>query len=75
MDKQNKCCVCGRDLEAEFHFCPYCGEPVSELAKEISKKQASVAQLKLLNALAEKIKDKNTLELIGKLVEQYKKNA
>ena len=74
MEKQNKCLVCNADIESKFNFCPYCGEPVSDLAKEIMKKQNSIAQLKLLSALSEKIKDENSLDLIGKLLEQYKKN-
>lgn len=74
-NQQSNCQSCNMKIEENFNFCPYCGEPLSDLAKEISAKQASIAQLKLLNVLAEKIENKKDLNLIEKLAEQYKKNA
>ena len=72
--EERKCSVCENEVKKEYNFCPYCGEPMNELAKEIQKRQATIAQLKLLGALIEKVQDKNTLELLQKLASQYKKD-
>lgn len=71
MMKQNKCPYCEKTLADEFNFCPYCGEPLNDLAKEMSREQTKVAQLKLINLLTDKVKDKETLALLKKLVEMY----
>ena len=35
MEKQNICPNCEKNIEKDYQFCPYCGEPLSEIAKEI----------------------------------------
>ena len=70
--EEKKCPVCEKEINKEYNFCPYCGEPMTEVAKEIQKRQTTIAQLKLLGALIEKVQDKKTLELLEKLVNQYK---
>ena len=72
MEKQNKCPTCAKVLEAEFNFCPYCGEPLTELAKETVREQTKIAQLKLVSLLVDKVKDKDTLAILDKLTEMYK---
>lgn len=72
--EEKKCPVCEKQIIKEYNFCPYCGEAMTDLAKEFSKKQTAIAHLKLLSALIEKVQDKNTLDLLEKLVNQYKKN-
>ena len=72
--EEKKCPVCEKEINKEYNFCPYCGEPMTEVAKEIQERQTTIAQLKLLGALIEKVQDKKTLELLEKLVNQYKKD-
>ena len=74
MEKQNKCPVCEKELEKEFNFCPYCGEPLTDLAKETLREQTKIAQLKLISLLTDKVKDKDTLALLEKLTAMYKEN-
>ena len=72
MEKQNKCPTCAKVLEKDFNFCPYCGEAITELAKETVREQTKISQLKLINLLIDKVKDKETLKLLEKLTEMYK---
>jgi|GEM_PF-6211669 len=74
MEKQNKCPTCAKVLQNDFNFCPYCGEAISELAKETLREQTKVSQLKLINLLTDKVKDQKTLELLEKLTSMYKEN-
>ena len=61
-------------LEKEFNFCPYCGEPLTDLAKETLREQTKIAQLKLISLLTDKVKDKDTLDILEKLTAMYKEN-
>lgn len=72
MEKQNKCPKCDKIVEKEYHFCPYCGEPLTELAQDVAREQTKVAQLKLINLLLDKVKDEKTINLLEKLVKMYK---
>ena len=66
------CPNCEKNIEKNFNFCPYCGEALTEIAKEIIVKQAKISQLKLINVLTNKVKDSDTLKLLEKLISMYK---
>ncbi len=68
------CEFCHKEVEENFNFCPYCGEPVSELAKQIKAKQNINAQLKLVFSLLEKVNDEKTITLLQEFVDEAKKN-
>ena len=72
MIKSGKCPTCSNYVEDNFHFCPYCGEALTDTAKEVVRKQSTIAQLRLINLLIEKVQDKKTLELLEKLTTMYK---
>jgi len=74
MEKEYNCPFCTLQIQKDFNFCPHCGEGLTDLAKEIVKKQNACAQLKLVGLLIDKVKDKKTLELLEKLTEMYKNN-
>ena len=74
MDIKLKCTKCFRDVESSFLFCPYCGEPLSDLSKELKSKQDAVAQLKMLLFLIKKVEDEKTLNLLERLITKYKRD-
>lgn len=69
-----RCDYCGKEVEDGANFCSDCGEPLNDLAKKFKQKEQSVAQLKLINLLLDKVDDPKTLNLLQKLVERYKKD-
>jgi len=72
MEKEKICPNCEKNIEKDFHFCPYCGEALTEIAKEIIVEQAKVSQLKVINILTNNVKDPDTLKLLEKLISMYK---
>ena len=75
MENQTKCPRCLKDIEESFLFCPYCGEPVSALAAQLKERQDAVAQLKMLTFLLKKVQDEQTLALLERLIEKYRKHV
>jgi predicted amidophosphoribosyltransferase len=72
MEKQDNCKNCLSPISSDYSFCPYCGEPLNDLAKQIVKKQNSIAQLRLIYVLLEKVEDEKTKKMLNKLIEKYK---
>ena len=74
MEEKLICDKCDRFVEPNFLFCPYCGEPVSSLSKEMRSRQDAVAQLRLLLLLINKVQDQHTLKILEELIDKYKAN-
>ena len=68
----NICQFCQKEIEEDFNFCPYCGEPLSNLAKTIRAKQERNAQLQLALSLIDSVRDEDTLSLIQEFVKDVK---
>jgi len=71
MEEKSYCKKCFKPIENNYLFCPFCGEPVSEISKELKSRQDAVAQLQILTLLIDKVEDPKTLNLIEKLINQY----
>lgn len=69
-----KCKYCGKEVLEGSNFCSNCGEAQNEIARKVLQKWQSMAQLKLIYLLIEKVKDKQTLEILQKLLEKYKQD-
>lgn len=66
------CPNCGKIYKEPVNFCPDCGNcmsPAGENLKSIEKKNH---QLEILIPLIDKVKDKETLEMIKKLILKLK---
>ena len=68
--KQNTCPACFSSLDEKFNFCPACGEPITDLAKELIKEQNVNIELSLLSKLIDFIKDEKDLKLINALIDK-----
>lgn len=67
MEKENLCPVCFTSVEGA-NFCAACGEPISDLAKELVKEQKNNCELALLIKLIDYIKDERDLKFIKGLI-------
>lgn len=72
MENQCRCPKCSKELSKDFHFCPYCSEPLSSLSSEIKRQNDVLAQLKLLNRLIDNIQDEKDLKFLESLVAKCK---
>ena len=61
------CEVCNNELNENFDFCPFCGEAISEKAKELENQKIINAELVLIANLIKTTTDKKTLELLNKI--------
>lgn len=73
MENKSKCPFCEKEIESGFDFCPYCGEPLTEMAKELRDKSDSIVELEFASSLIGEVKDENTLKLLKKFVEKFSK--
>ncbi len=64
-----KCPKCNEQLEDKFSFCPYCDEPLNDLAKKLQSEKEKTAQLSLLYALIKKTDDPKLLTKYKELIE------
>ncbi len=67
------CEFCHKEVTENFNFCPYCGEPLTDIAKQIKSKQNSNAQLKLIYTLLDRVSDEKTIKTLQEIVEEIKK--
>lgn len=58
------CTKCSHGLDENFHFCPYCGEAISEMAKKLDEQKEINAQLVLISSLMSEISDLKTLNIL-----------
>ena len=65
--EKNVCKKCNSSLENNFHFCPYCGEPLTKKAEFVLAEKDRVAQLKLIGGLVDVVQDELTLKLLNKV--------
>ena len=68
-----KCPECEKEVDQSFSFCPCCGEPLNESAKQFCKLKDQNAQLKMLYALISKIDDKKSLKILKAMVDAIEK--
>lgn len=68
-----KCPVCEKEIDNGFSFCPYCGEPLNDMAKKFFKIKDQNAQLKMLYALITKIDDEKSLKILKAMVDVIEK--
>lgn len=66
-----KCLNCKHEIY-EYDFCPYCGTPISELAKKVEIKKNTNIRLETLLKLVNLIDDDKTLNIIKELVNKLK---
>lgn len=64
-----KCPVCNNKVKDDFNVCPYCLEPLNDMAKKLFLDKEKNAQLKLLSALIEKTNDEKTLKMYKNIVD------
>ena len=67
MEKENLCPICFTNVE-NSNFCSACGEPISDLAKDLVKEQKSNYELAILVKLIDYIKDERDLKFIKGLI-------
>ncbi|MBQ0017215.1 MAG: zinc ribbon domain-containing protein [Clostridiales bacterium] len=70
MEDKKLCSVCFTELKENDNFCPACGEPLTELAKELVSEQKVNTELALLVKLIDYIDDEKTLKFIDGLVKK-----
>ena len=68
-----KCPARNNEIKDDFNVCPYCLEPLNDMAKKLFLEKEKSAQLKLLSALIEKANDEKTLKTYKNLVEMITK--
>ena len=68
-----KCPACNNEIKEDFNACPYCLEPLNDMAKKLLLEKEKSAQLKLLSALIEKTNDEKTLKMYKNLVDMITK--
>ena len=59
------CKECNYAIEENFEFCPFCGEPITELAQKLEEQKSINANLVFIANLMDKIEDKNTLKILN----------
>lgn len=67
MEKEKLCPICFTNVE-DVNFCSACGEPISDLAKELAKEQKNNYELAILVKLIDYIKDERDLKFIKGLI-------
>ena len=67
MEKEKLCPICFTDVEGA-NFCSACGEPISDLAKELVKEQKNNYELALHVKLLDYIRDEKDLRFIKGLI-------
>lgn len=66
------CIYCHNIIDDEVDYCPCCGEPLSDKAKEVEKLKLNAVRLETINKLLDLVEDEETLKKINKLVASYK---
>lgn len=64
------CSVCKKQVSENYNFCPYCGKPLTDLAKELIKTQIDNNRLEVLIKLIDNVDDEKTLKLIKSMVKK-----
>ncbi|MGN1222707.1 MAG: zinc-ribbon domain-containing protein [Christensenellales bacterium] len=64
------CSNCNQELENNFEFCPYCGEAISEIAKDLETERETNTKLALIVELVKEIKDEKSLKTLEKFVKK-----
>lgn len=64
------CSVCKKELKDDFNFCPYCGKPQTDLAKDFILTQKDNYQLEVLIKLIDKVEDESTLQVIKSMAKK-----
>lgn len=67
-----KCLNCKQEIY-EFDFCPHCGTPISDIAKEVEIKKSINIRLETLLKLTSLVEDEKTLNIIKDLVDKLNK--
>lgn len=65
-----KCNHCGRNNLEIANFCQFCGEPLTEIAKDLQKERIITSQLLILSQLVNKVEDEKTLNLIKSAIKK-----
>lgn len=72
--RENICPVCFADLDDKSNFCGTCGEPISDVAKELEKDKKLNAQIEILVKIMDFLSDEKDLKfikgLVGKLADE-----
>ncbi len=67
-----KCEKCKAEVSEKANFCPNCGEPLTELAKNMKKEDKRTAMLEVVVALSGKIKDPDSLSVLNAMLQKLK---
>ena len=68
--KGNICNHCKRQNLSNANFCQFCGNPLTDLAKDLQKERIITSQLLILSQLASKVEDEKTLNLIKSAIKK-----
>ena len=68
-----KCIHCNKDIEM-LNYCPHCGNPLNESAKELENIKLTNARLEVLLKISELTDDEKTLVAIKNLIIKLKDN-
>lgn len=66
------CPKCNTEINAEYHYCPHCGEPISDLAKEREMLKAKNAGLMKLAEFAKHSNSEQVLLAVEAFIENKK---
>ena len=64
-----KCPKCNQQIEESFNFCPYCSEPLNDLANDLQTEKEKAVQLSLLFSLIQKTDNPKILQTYKSIVE------
>ena len=56
----------------EFDFCPHCGTPISDIAKQVEIKKNTNIRLETLLKISKLTNDEKTLTIIKELIDKLK---
>jgi predicted amidophosphoribosyltransferase len=66
-----KCLNCKQEIY-EFDFCPHCGTPISDIAKQVEIKKNTNIRLETLLKISKLTNDEKTLTIIKELIDKLK---
>ena len=64
-----KCLNCKQEIY-EFDFCPHCGTPISDIAKQVEIKKNTNIRLETLLKISKLTNDEKTLTIIKELIDK-----
>lgn len=73
-ENNNFCAICNKYYNNKINFCPICGEPLTDNAKNFLKQKEINAQLQILRALIKLIHNEKDLQIIKSMINKLTEN-